>query len=248
MQISLAMVETARKRIREWQEEGKAHCEAQQRPWVTLAFAQSLDGSLTFAQGQPSALSGEAALHLTHGLRAEHQAILVGIGTVLADNPRLTVRLVNGTHPQPLILDTQLSTPLESHVMHHPSNPPWIFTSIRAAERRRHILETRGAHVIPLVNEPGERIPLPRLLNDLWHRGIRTLMVEGGATVLTAFLEARLLDAAIITLAPVWIGGYHYVNKLLISPERQAPGLILLYHEFYDHDLVLWGRPIERQI
>ncbi|WP_322806454.1 RibD family protein [Thermanaerothrix sp.] len=237
------MVETAKSRIREWQAEGAHRCETEQRPWVTLAFAQSLDGCLTFAQGHPSTLSGEAALHLTHTLRAEHQAILVGVGTVLADNPRLTVRLVPGQHPQPLILDTHLRTPLESHLLHHPTNAPWIFTAAQAPAARRHALEELGARIVPLVNEPGEPIPLHLLLNYLWAQGIRSLMVEGGAKVLAAFLEARLFDAALITLAPIWIGGYHYINKLLVNPEREAPGLTLWQVEMWDQDLIIWGRP-----
>ncbi|MCX8025224.1 MAG: RibD family protein [Thermanaerothrix sp.] len=236
------MVETARNRIREWQAEGAQRCEIEQRPWVTLAFAQSLDGCLTFAQGYPSALSSEATLYLTHVLRAEHQAILVGVGTVLADNPRLTVRLVPGEHPQPLILDTHLRTPLESHILNHPTRKPWIFTAAQAPVAQRNALEALGAHIISLVNEPGEPIPLRLMLNYLWEHGIRSLMVEGGAKVLTAFLEAQLLDAAIITLAPIWIGGYHYINKLVVNPEREAPGLNLWQVDKWDRDLILWGR------
>ncbi len=237
------LVEMARSRIREWQAEGAQRCETEQRPWVTLAFAQSLDGCLTFAQGHPSALSGKAALHLTHVLRAEHRAILVGVGTVLADNPRLTVRLVPGQHPQPLILDTHLRTPLESHILHHPTQPPWIFTAAKAPTDRRGALEALGARIVPLVNEPGDPIPLHLMLSYLWKHGIHSVMVEGGARVLTAFLEARLLDAVIITLAPIWIGGYHYINKLLVSPEREAPGVTLSQWEMWDRDLILWGRP-----
>ncbi|WP_299024986.1 RibD family protein [uncultured Thermanaerothrix sp.] len=243
MPAQSTLVEMARNRIREWQAEGTNHYQSEQRPWVTLAFAQSLDGCLTFKRGHPSALSSDAALRLTHALRAEHQAILVGVGTVLADNPRLTVRLVPGQHPQPLVLDTHLRIPLESHILHHPTTAPWIFTATKAPANRRNALEALGARIVPLVDEPGDPIPLPLMLRYLWENGIHSLMVEGGAKVLTAFIEAHLLDAAIITLAPIWIGGYHYINKLLVSPERKAPGLSLWQWEMWDQDLILWGRP-----
>ncbi|HRE30133.1 MAG TPA: dihydrofolate reductase family protein, partial [Anaerolineales bacterium] len=77
-----------------------------------VSYAQSLDGCLAAAVGAPLALSGPEALRFTHQLRATHAAILVGIGTVLADDPQLTVRLVDGVHPQPVVLDSQLRLPL----------------------------------------------------------------------------------------------------------------------------------------
>jgi len=77
------------------------------RPLVTLSYAQSLDGCIAARPGQPLAVSGPLSLTLTHQLRAAHDAILVGIGTVLADNPRLTVRLVEGQHPQPVVVDSR---------------------------------------------------------------------------------------------------------------------------------------------
>ena len=88
-----------------------AHRRRTGRPFVTLSYAQSLDGSIADRPGRPLALSGPQAMALTHGLRAAHEAILVGIGTVLADNPRLNVRLVDGPDPQPMVVDSRLRFP-----------------------------------------------------------------------------------------------------------------------------------------
>ena len=85
------------------------------RPFVTLSYAQSLDGCIAAKRGQPLALSGPQSLTLTHQLRSAHDAIMVGIGTLLADNPRLTVRLVEGRDPQPVVLDSRLRFPSEAN-------------------------------------------------------------------------------------------------------------------------------------
>jgi 3,4-dihydroxy 2-butanone 4-phosphate synthase/GTP cyclohydrolase II len=86
-------------------------------PWVTLAYAQSLDGSIAAQRGAPLGLSGAASLEVTHRLRAQHHAILVGIGTLLADDPRLSVRLVPGDDPQPVVEHHRLRTPLDARLL-----------------------------------------------------------------------------------------------------------------------------------
>ena len=98
-------------------DEAKADGAARGRPFVTLAYAQSLDGSIAGQGGRPLSLSGPSSLQLTHELRAAHDAILVGIGTVLSDNPRLNVRLVAGLDPQPIVVDSRLRLPEAAHLM-----------------------------------------------------------------------------------------------------------------------------------
>ena len=92
-------------------------------PFVTLSYAQSLDGCIVAQPGQPLALSGAQSLILTHKLRAAHDAILVGIGTVLADNPRLDVRLAPGPDPQPVVVDSRLRFPLNANLLQQPPYP-----------------------------------------------------------------------------------------------------------------------------
>ncbi len=116
---------------------------------------------------------------LTHSLRACHDAILVGIGTVLADNPRLTVRLVAGKDPQPVIVDSRLLFPPYAELLRHP-RPPWIATSQKADHKRQETLEAAGARVFRLPSANGW-VDLDCLLKLLSDRGLNSLMVGGGA-------------------------------------------------------------------
>jgi 3,4-dihydroxy 2-butanone 4-phosphate synthase/GTP cyclohydrolase II len=176
------------------------------RPLVTLAYAQSLDGSIAAVPGRPLALSGPESLQYTHQLRAAHDAILVGIGAVLADNPRLTVRRAPGPDPQPVVLDSRLRFPLDANLLSHP-RPPWIAATDRADPARQSALEAAGARVLRLPADECGRVHLAALLDALADSGINTLMVEGGSSVITAFLTARLVDRLRLTLAPRLVGG-----------------------------------------
>ncbi len=198
-------------------EMGKA---SSSRPYVTLTFAQSLDGSLATRRGEPLAISGPEALRMTHQLRAGHDALLVGIGTVLADDPQLTVRLVAGENPQPVVLDTRLRFPVQARLMGN-VRKPWIVTAkenltgFNASAERRKVLESQGAKVFPVPANPDGRVNLPMMLTTLYASGIKKLMVEGGAQVIGAFLRERLVDEVILTISPIFVGGLHAVETLL---------------------------------
>lgn len=187
------------------------------RPFVTLAYAQSIDGSIAAQPGQPLALSGSESLRLTHQLRSTHDAILVGIGTVLADDPQLNVRLVQGTHPRPIILDSRLRCPPIARCIDAVRNTLIIATD-SAPMANQQALEAVGASVVRLPATQ-DKIDLPVLLNYLATQNIRTLMVEGGATIITSFLRARLVDRVIVTLAPLYVGGVRSVNALISDTE-----------------------------
>ena len=118
-----------------WLEESSARLFAERRPLVTLSYAQSLDGSIARERGKPLALSGPESMRLTHQLRAAHDAILVGIGTVLADDPQLTVRLVEGKSPIPVILDSRLAISPTARLFQNPKKPILVcFDSETASE------------------------------------------------------------------------------------------------------------------
>jgi riboflavin-specific deaminase-like protein len=170
---------------------------------------------------------------LTHQLRADHDAILVGIGTVLADDPALTVRLVAGTNPRPVILDSDLRTPPTARVL---AGAPWIATRLPQDDPAADALRRAGADIATLPQSADHRLDLPALLTWLHRRGIRSLMVEGGARVLTAFLAARLADRLIITIAPRLVGGVHGVVAL---PE--AIPLHAVRYESAGDDLILYA-------
>jgi riboflavin-specific deaminase-like protein len=225
----------------------RAHAYAEERglPYVTLSYAQSLDGSIAAAQGEPLALSGPQSMTLTHALRSAHDAILVGVGTVLADDPRLTVRLVAGPDPQPIVLDTNLRTPPTARLLQHPKGV-WIASaaadSVRAAELRR------GANVRILDIGKGEdgRIDLHTLLLELGRQGIRSVMVEGGAQILASFMAEQLAQAAVITVVPRFVGGLRALGQPLaeggaLFAPALAPALSSVSYTPAGADLVVWG-------
>lgn len=212
------------------------------RPFVTLSYAQSLDGSIAAQPGRPLILSGPESLALTHRLRAAHDAILVGIGTVLADDPRLTVRLAPGPHSQPVVLDTHLRCPLDAALLRHPTHRPWLLCGPEADPVLEVALRAAGARVVRLPLGPDGRIDLGAALAFLVAHGIRTLMVEGGAGVITAFLAGRQVDFVILTIAPVIVGGVRAVTGPLAPDLADLPRLHDIGHELAGGDLIVWGR------
>ena len=187
------------------------------RPFVTLTYAQSIDGSIAARPGTPRALSGNESKQFTHQLRASHDAILVGIGTVLADDPQLNVRLVQGPHPRPIILDSRLRCPTSARCI-DASRRTLIATTESAPIANQQALEAVGAHVVRLPSADG-KIDLHALLEQLGNEGIKTLMVEGCAQVIASFLRLRLVNRLIITIAPTLIGGVRGINELVSDLE-----------------------------
>lgn len=214
------------------------------RPFVTLSYAQSLDGCIAGRPGQQLALSGQQSLVLTHKLRAAHDAILVGIGTVLADNPQLTVRLVEGRVPQPVITDSHLRLPLDANLLRKHPLRPLIITSEQADVGRQRILEEAGARVLRLPSDARGRVCLPPMLQRLHELGIKSLMVEGGARIITSFLSERLVDHMILTIAPVFVGGMRGVRRLKHSGAAFYPHLSNMQHQPIGKDMIFWGDPI----
>lgn len=222
--------------------EAADHWQRTGRPFVTLSYAQSLDGCVAARRGQPLALSGSQSLTLTHQLRAAHDAILVGIGTVLADNPRLSVRLVDGENPQPVVVDSRLRFPLDANLLQNHTLSPWVATCEQADEDRQQVLEGAGARVLRLPADANGRVGLAALVKRLGELGIKRLMVEGGARVITSFLAARLVDCLVLTVAPILVGGLHAVDRLGGSDRLSFPRLYHPHYERLGEDLIVWGR------
>jgi riboflavin-specific deaminase-like protein len=218
----------------------KEHRQRTGRPLVSLCYAQSLDGSLTIRRGQPLELSGPGSMKLTHHLRASHDAILVGAGTVLADNPRLDVRFVEGHQPQPVILDSRLRIPCDSYLVQN--RRPWL-ASLEARFKEPG-MEVAGALLVTLPQDEHGRVSLPPLLDRLAEMGINSLMVEGGAQVITSFLTQRMVDQVALTIAPLFVGGLNLLENLLAEPDGSGvfPRLDEVEFERLDSDLIVFGR------
>jgi GTP cyclohydrolase II len=175
---------------------------------------------------------------MTHHLRAVHDSILVGIGTILADDPALTARLSESRNPQPVIVDSHLRTPVSCQLLQRTDCRPWIATTNLMDHSRAADLATAGAVIIPFEAAPDGRVPLGSLLDELSRRSISSLMVEGGAQVITSFLSQNLVDWVLITLAPRFVGGVHAVESL---DNKNFPEISALMSEMVGPDLILWG-------
>lgn len=208
------------------------------RPFVTLAYAQSLDGSITTRRGEAMKLSGRSSMQITHRLRSLHDGILVGIGTVLSDDPQLTVRECQGKNPQPIVLDSHLRTPSTARVCQHPDHQVWIVTTNKDAEK---FTDQSCAQTIQVTKGDQDGVSLDATLSELKNRGINSLMVEGGATVITAFLQAGLADAVALTIAPKLVGGYKAVNQLLGEGGQSQPLISPVHSASAGDDLLVWG-------
>jgi GTP cyclohydrolase II len=186
------------------------------------------------------ALSGPQSLILTHQLRAAHDAILVGIGTVLADDPRLTVRLVEGEDPQPVVVDSRLRLPMDAYLLREHRLPLWIATREEADWGRQRALEAARVRVLRLPAGP-EGVNLAALLQRLGTMGINRLMVEGGSRIITSFLRERLVDFLVLTVSPLLVGGVHAVHNLAETDSPSFPRLRQPHHVSLGNDLILWG-------
>ncbi len=195
-----------------------------ERPYVTLSWAQTLDGRLATLTGDSQWIGGPESLNFAHQLRRDNQAILVGVTTVLKDNPRLTCRIPGGRNPLRVVLDSQLRTPLNSAlVVGIHEAPTVIYSGPAAPQERLQPLVNLGVTVVP-VSLRQNRLDLGMVLSDLKTRGIGTLFVEGGAAVLTAFLAADLVDRVVVVTAPFLLGkGIEAVGDLGQRILAQAP-------------------------
>ncbi|MEW6659872.1 MAG: RibD family protein [Thermodesulfobacteriota bacterium] len=236
--LKLEIMERINKPLRD----AAGHRQRTGRPWVTLSYAQSLDGSIAARPGRPLALSGSQSLALTHGLRAAHDAILVGIGTLLADNPRLNVRLVAGQDPQPIVVDSRLRFPPYANLLRN-GRAPWIATSDSADPDRQTALEQSGALVLRLPAGANGWVDLALLLQHLGKMGINSLMVEGGAQIITSFLATRLVDQVVLTIAPLLVGGLRVMDYLGQARMDCFPRLRQVTYQRLGEDLVLRGEP-----
>jgi riboflavin-specific deaminase-like protein len=189
-------------------------------PFITVKIASTLDGRIATRTGESQWISGPGALRLAHQLRRENDCILVGIGTVLADNPRLTVRLVGGRDPLRIIIDSRLRIPVTSRVLQEgAAHHTLIATSDRADPARVRELEDLGSEILILPEEAnGAGLNLIELLTALGRRRVASVLVEGGAGIITSLLSARLVDRMVIILAPKIIGqGLEAIGDLGIT-------------------------------
>jgi diaminohydroxyphosphoribosylaminopyrimidine deaminase / 5-amino-6-(5-phosphoribosylamino)uracil reductase len=176
-------------------------------PFVISKVAMTLDGKIAAYNGHSKWITGEESRHNVHLLRNEVDAILVGIGTVLADDPMLTTRLATGgKNPIRVVLDSDLKTPLEAKIMDTTEAKTWIVAKEGADQAKAKVLEEKGIEII-YVPKTNSGLDLAELLNKLYEKGVTDLLVEGGSEINGSFLRAGLINKYFIYVAPKILGG-----------------------------------------
>jgi diaminohydroxyphosphoribosylaminopyrimidine deaminase/5-amino-6-(5-phosphoribosylamino)uracil reductase len=193
-------------------------------PFVTVKFAQTLDGRIATAGGHSRWISSPPSLRFAHRLRSTHDAILVGAQTVLRDDPELTCRLVRGGNPLRIVVDSHLRLSPDTRIFKAVEGARTIVAiTNRAPEEKRRRFTERGIELLELGENRVGRVDLRELLGALGKREITSLLVEGGAAVITSFLKEKLTDRLIVILTPKIVGeGINAVGDLGIRSMDDA--------------------------
>jgi diaminohydroxyphosphoribosylaminopyrimidine deaminase/5-amino-6-(5-phosphoribosylamino)uracil reductase len=217
------------------------------RPFVTAKYAMSLDGKIATRSGDSKWISGDEARHYVHNLRYASDAIMVGVNTVLADDPHLTARCGSGrggtARKQPLrvIIDGKGRMPLTARVLREPGKTLVVLGRPAKPEETAAFYKA-GAELLELSSSAEDQVDLEKLLKILGERGITSVLVEGGGILLGSMFDNELVDKVIAVIAPIIIGGEKAkiavsgkgVNKVVesfrlkrVSVERFGPDLMI---------------------
>ena len=213
-------------------------------PFVTLKFAQSIDGRIATASGHSRWISAGQSLKFAHELRSHHDALLVGLGTLSKDDPELTVRLVRGRNPLRIVVDSHLRMSPDARILKDQNEAKTIVATTNNADReKRARLADLGIEVLVVDTDKDRRVDLMRLLMELGKRNISSVLVEGGAAIITSVLAEQLPDRVVIIIAPKIVGkGLEAIGDLGIKSINES--LTLAYRKIrrLGDDLIIDGR------
>jgi len=212
------------------------------RCWVTVKWAQSIDGRIGWISGGRRWISSAASRRDVHALRRRSQAIVAGINTIRWDNPLLTARPPGRVQPVRVVLDARMEIPIRSRLFKTIDQASVIIAAGRSEVRRERDkvqkIKDRGAEVLPLAMTV-DGLDLRGLLDELGGRGVQRVLVEGGATVIGEFLKRRLADEAVVYIAPLILG-----NRGVYAEGLKRAGLSLLReveYSFFGEDIRITG-------
>lgn len=218
-------------------------------PFVTVKFAASLDGKVATTTGKSRWISDKDSLELTHGLRSEADAVMVGIGTALKDDPRLTVRLKEHVDRQPvrIVVDSQGRLPSDAAMLAEEG-----LTILATTEKPIDGMATAPSPTVEVMKIPGsgQMVDLPKLMRQLGDRGISSILVEGGGTLVGGLFDRGLVDKVIAFIAPIIIGGATAPSAV------EGQGIDLIAHswslrdsryELLSKDIMVTGYPVKEE-
>ncbi len=216
------------------------------QPWVIMKAGLSLDGGIAAADGRPGWITNEKSRRYSHRLRDQADAILVGIGTALNDDPSLTTRLPGAGHQDPLrvVLDSYLRLPPEARMLAQQSAADTlIFCAAGADADKKESLTAAGAEIVELTADEHGRPDLQAMLRKLGGRGISSLLVEGGSKIHTSFLSQGLVDQANLFYGPLFMGGdaVPLAGPLGLGTVDEAPRLREINCRRFDNDVMIEG-------
>lgn len=210
-------------------------------PFVTLKLASTLDGRIATSKGESKWITGPEARGYVHRLRAINDAVMVGVSTVLKDDPELTVRLARGRDPARVVLDSTLRVPLSAKVFKEGARL-LIFTTAGAGRAKASMAEDRGAEVITVPGS-GDGVDIKRVLKELGKRGVTSVLVEGGGRVAASLMKKGLADKLVLFISPMALGSdaMPSIGPLNIKRLKDAPRLDRMTSRKIGTDIVLEG-------
>ena len=183
------------------------------KPFVVLKIAQSLDGKIATAKGESKWITGKTARKHVHQLRNDLDAVLVGIGTVMKDDPSLDCRLRGGRDPYRIIVDSGLRIPLKSKVLGYSDNKTIIATTNKASKRKIEQITALGVTVLVIKSKSG-MVNLKALMKELGKLDITGVMIEGGSSIASSAISSEIVDRVMFFVAPKIIGGTDSISSI----------------------------------
>lgn len=211
-------------------------------PHLTLKYAMTLDGHIATRTGDSKWISSEESRARVQLMRAQSDAVLVGVGTALADDPRLTVRDQNAHQPRRVIIDSTGRLSPDAKVFHEPGGDVWIMTTPRAQESWAEAIRQKGGRIVCLPANSAGQVDLKQAMKELAAGGVRTVLCEGGAAMAGGLFDAGLVDEIAAFIAPrLCGGGPSPVQGAGVRHMKDALGLRHCRHEIIGSDLFLQG-------
>ncbi|HVN83717.1 MAG TPA: bifunctional diaminohydroxyphosphoribosylaminopyrimidine deaminase/5-amino-6-(5-phosphoribosylamino)uracil reductase RibD [Candidatus Binatia bacterium] len=213
-------------------------------PLVTVKLAASLDGRIATCTGESKWITGASARVLAHRLRNEHDAVLVGVETIIRDDPALTCRAPGGRNPLRVVLDSRLRIPASARVLTKSAPPGTVIATTVRGGAKADRLRRRGVELLTVLRE-GKGVSVRQVLRLVAKRGVLSVLIEGGAAVAASMLRAGLVDRMVLFYAPKLIGGdgRAMIDPLGVRRMRHVIGLDDVVVRRSGSDVVISGRP-----